>query len=149
MLTFVWDVYGDTCQSDYPYRAIDGLPFTNVLGDPFSLLNIGQVDLSYDIPVPFQKLKIKRALACIMDPCLREYNVTMNAGVISIQSSKISDGVVAIFSWNDTVLPPWPRTGANACGVLSYSLSSNSNAAIDDPSLHLYENAKYCRNGRI
>lgn len=148
--TFVWDLLGD---SYYPWSGYSYQSF-EFLGERYNMVALGQVDLKFDPIRPFSPLTVKRALGCVMNPCVRQYSVSINAGSPLIESIKISDGTVAsIGGENSGKFPPWAFTGDNelqtTCWVSNYTLLSDSNAAIGNPQLWPYGNETLCSNGLI
>jgi hypothetical protein len=149
-LTFVWDVHEDD-PSVSPWTS-HNLGKDPLLGDPFSMLSLGQVDLEYSKEYPFRKLTVKKATGCTMNPCLREYTIETVGGTTSVSSRKVSDGVVAIVNINDRNISPWLNTHTvipAACWVSNYTMLSNTDATIDDPLLFPDEGHYYCGNGDI
>ncbi len=70
-----------------------------------------------------------------MSLCLRQYWVPAAAGVIAVESTKVSDGaIVAISPDAQAELPPWELTGAAEIRfwVSSHTLLSNSDAFPND-----------------
>lgn len=106
------------------------------LGKQFNLMGLGQVDLSYDSAHPLQALTVKRAIGCVMKPCLRQYSVRVRRGFVSVSSTRVSDGVIAIIgSETEADLPPWlfakddlPAT----CWVAKHNFLSDKAAGLED-----------------
>lgn len=148
-LTYVWEIHDAETNHWGP---MGGLGQTTFLGQPHSMLGIGQVDLDYDPTHRFQALKVKHATGCVMNPCIRQYTVRTSPGTTSVESTKISDGTVAIVNINNNNLPPWFNSTAlnpAACWVSNHTLLSNEDAAIDDPLMFPDDDMAYCANGNI
>lgn len=127
-------------------------------GERHSASTIVQVDLHYDTTHPLQALKIKHAIDCVMNPCVRQYTVKTNAEVTSIQSFKISDGTVA-FIMNKMDLPSPPlrltenEVGAKdgmLCWMSNYTFLSSTEYANHEQSLYGHDGwISYCANDTI
>ena len=121
------------------------------LGDveSHSILSVGKVDLNYDPTYPLQPLKVKTGTGCIMNPCLRRYTVSLNAGSLSVESSIISEGIVATFDAtynvpNDAFFPPYTQ---ETYWVSDYTLLSDADAATDNWSLSRNTALAHCMLG--
>ncbi len=141
-LTYVWEIHtGD------PWEPNAHIPF---LGQPQNMLGLGQVDLSFDPAYPFQALKVKHAMGCVMNPCIRQYTVRTNAGAISAESIKISDGVVALVGRIDKKLPGRILTMLEpSCWVGNHTLLSEEDAPIEDRLMFPEGDMAHCANGNI
>lgn len=158
VLTYVWEIHiasdhleDETSVSDLwgPMGSVNQITF---LGQPHSTLGIGQVDLSYDEDHPFQALKVKHATGCVMNPCIRQYTVRTSAGTTSVESTKISDGTVALVSLDNTKVPPWFRNSTwvpTACWVSNYTLLSNEDAGRDYYPQFIKNDNAYCAYSNI
>lgn len=149
ILTYVWEIHDAYRNHWTPVGGHGQIPF---LGQPHSMLGIGQVDLDYDPTYPFQALKVKHATGCVMNPCIRQYKVTTSAGVTSIDSAKISDGIVTIVNPMNQKMPPWLHNSTGipaACWVSNYTLLSNEDAGIHNPSYYPDDYTTLCANGNI
>jgi hypothetical protein len=149
-LTFVWDTHEDDPNvSPWTSHSLGGNP---LLGDSFGMLSLGQVDLEYSEDFPFRRLGVKKATGCTMNPCLREYAIETIAGMTSVSSRKVSNGIVAIVNINDRNITPWLNTHTvipAACWVSNYTMLSDADVTIDDPLLLPDEGQYYCANGDI
>lgn len=148
-LTYVWEIHHADINH---WGFMGGTGDIKFLEQSHFMLGIGQVDLNYDPTYPFQALKVKRATGCVMNPCIRQYTVRATAGTTSVESTKISDGVVAIVSMNNEKLPPWFHNSTlipAACWVSNYTLLSNEAVEFDDPSMSRDYDTAICVNGDI
>lgn len=145
-LTYVWEiVFGESSGIENP------IPF---LGQSHNMLGLGQVDLIIDPAYPFQALKVKHAMGCVMNPCIRQHTVRTNAGAISAESIKTSDGIVAMVSGETKNLPIWFPLTHEVCWVANHTLlpkDSKEDASIENlwaiPEAE--SDMNYCANGNI
>jgi hypothetical protein len=108
-------------------------------------VTLGHVDLDYERFVPFKNTTIRRGQVCVMNPCLRQYAIRVEAGRIETSILDTKFGVFAshIPGFNDSRSR---ISETSMCWVGSYRNRSSALADPFDESL-LPPGASFCDTG--
>lgn len=87
--TVIWDVL----DMDSPGNTwLPCFQPTSFLGEERPPLALGQVDLEYSASHPFQSPKLKSARGCTLRPCVQEYSIKVEAGIVKANLTNTRQG---------------------------------------------------------
>lgn len=123
----IWDIYPGWAMYRWDPGTVSGR-FGNI-GRP--AVSLGHVELGYDRYVPFRNLTVRRGSVCALNPCLREYAISVEAGRVSTTVLSTDYGVIA--QYIPGVNSSSPFAPAPSCWVGNYTnITFTDNATICD-----------------